>query len=103
MTCEQFWYDDPNLLEVYQRAYYRKVHEEAHINGYYNFIAMSTAIYNGFRKKGSKAQDYISKPYNVFEKYDKQKRTKKMGGVRQEYRQTLKAQMSWLNSVSNNK
>ena len=105
MTYEQFWYDDPNLLEVYERAYYRKIHEEAHIQGYYIRMAVDSALSQSefFNKKRGKVRQYPKKPIDVFEKYDKQKRTQKAGGVRQEYKQILQSQMSWLNSVSNNK
>lgn len=36
--------------------------EELHRQGYYNYIALGTALYNAFRDKGVQAKDYIQKP-----------------------------------------
>lgn len=98
MTIEQFWHNDPKLLEVYQKAYYNRLHEEAHLYGQYNFYAVSIAISNAFRKKGTKEQKYIDKP-DINKLFRKPKSEKQ---VIKQYRQGLNTQMSWLNAASNN-
>ena len=97
MTYHQFWYEEPKLLESYQKAYYRKLHEEAHIYGYYYFIGVSTALANAFRKKGEKAQEYIQKPIEVFKKRQSKQE------VQREYERGRNYQMNWVNALSSNK
>lgn len=94
MTYHQFWYEEPKLLESYQKAYYRKLHEEAHIYGYYDFIGVSTALSNAFRKKGEKAHEYIQKPIEVFKKKEKE------NTARVKFEQGRNYQMSWVNSLA---
>lgn len=99
MTYEQFWHDNPKLLTVYQKAYYNRLHEEAHLYGYYNYVAVSTALSNAFRKKGAQAEKYIDKPNidKLFKKPISEKQAIK------QYREGLQNQMSWINASSNNK
>lgn len=99
MTAEQFWHEEPKLLEVYQRAYYNRLHEEAHLSGYYNYVAVSIALSNAFRKKGTQEAKYIDKP--DINKLFKKPMTEKQ--VMQQYRQGLRTQMGWVNASSNNK
>lgn len=96
MTIEQFWHDDPKLIFVYQKAYLNKLHQEAHTQGFYNFVALTTALGNAFRKKGQKAEEYPRKPLDEPKKKTTNKKT------RQKYKALLHNQMSWLNSVSGN-
>lgn len=95
MTVEQFWHDDADLIIAYHKAYYRRLHTEAHAQGFYGFVALSTALGNAFRKKGEKAREYPRKPEDPF----KEKATKK---TLYKARERAKAQISWLNSMSNN-
>lgn len=95
MTVEQFWHSDPMLLKAYEKAYLRRLHIEAHAQGFYGFVAVSTALQNAFPKKGAKAQEYPQKPIDPF----KEKATKK---TLHKARERAKAQISWLNSMSNN-
>lgn len=87
MTIEQFWHDDPKLIYVYQKVYLNKLHQEAHIQGYYNFIGLTIALGNAFRKKGQQAEEYPTK--SLYE--PKKKVTTKINN-----------QISWVNSVSYN-
>ena len=95
MTVEQFWHSDPDLIIAYHKAYYRRLHTEAHAQGFYGFVAVSTALSNAFCKKGEKSHDYMQKPIDPF----KEKATKK---TLHKARERAKAQISWLNSMSNN-
>lgn len=95
MTDYEFWHKDPNLIVAFHKEYYRQLHEESHAQGFYSFVAVSTALSNAFRKKGEKAHDYMQKPIDPF----KEKATKK---TLHKARERAKAQISWLNSMSNN-
>lgn len=96
MTPQQFWHDDPDLLPAYHKAYYKRLHEQAHAQGYYNFLAFATAYGNANRKPGTQPTKYLSKPLDPFEK----KITAQ--NVRQVYRKQAQQQIGWLNSVSGN-
>lgn len=96
MTDEQFWHGDPTLIFDYQNAYMSDLHLIAHIQGYYDFIGLTTALGNAFRKKGQKAEEYPKKPL-----YEPKKKVATKN-ARQEYKAVLRNQMSWLNSVSGN-
>ena len=57
MTEAQFWDGDPWLVVAYRRKLELesdRLNEAAWLNGYYNFIGVSTALANAFRKKGAK-------------------------------------------------
>ena len=70
MTSEEYWHGDAMLP-----VYYRKKHEMCQDDenqrmwwqGYYNYTAVSTALQNGFRKKGEKAQPYPKEPFKIRE------------------------------------
>ena len=58
MTDDEFWHGDMRLLEIRQRAYYRKISYEKWLEGQYSAIAFSIAISNAFSKKGSSQAKY---------------------------------------------
>lgn len=96
MTDYEFWHKDPNLIVAYHKEYYCRLHEEAHIQGFYNYSALMTALNNfGLRFQKTKQVPYMEKPIDPF----KEKATKK---TLRKYRERAKAQISWLNSMSNN-
>lgn len=97
MTYEQYWHGEPNLLGIYYKSYMQKLHQEAHIYGYYQFVAVSTALSNAIREKGKKAIPYMEKPIEVF----KERKTKAQ--VESDNRRAFKHQASWVNALSNNK
>ena len=97
MTVEQYWHGDPKLLEAYYKTYLEGLHQDAHIYGYYQFIAVSTALSNAFREKGKKAIPYLEKPIEIF----KERKTKAQ--VQSDNRRAFKHQASWVNALSNNK
>ena len=65
MTLEQFWDGDPFIATYYRRKLeledFRNT-ELAWLNGYYDFVAVSTALSNAFRGKGKRAIDYPKAP-----------------------------------------
>ena len=76
MTPEQFWYGDVWLAADYYRAHQLTIQrrsEEMWLQGLYNFAAVSIAVGNAMRKKGTKAKHYPEKalrliPYTEEEK-----------------------------------
>lgn len=98
MTVEQFWHKEPDLIIAYHKAYYRRLHTEAHTQGFYNYSALMTALGNfGLRFKKTEQVPYMQKPIDPF----KEKLTEKQ--VDDKYRKTLNYQVSWINALSNNK
>lgn len=97
MTEDEYWNKDPRLLEAFYKTYMEELHREAHIYGYYNFVALTTALSNAFRDKGKKPIPYMEKPIEVF----KEKLTKEKAQM--EYRKAVNYQNNWLNALSANK
>ena len=61
MSKNDFWYGDSwKDYFIYEEAYYERLHEQTHIQGYYNFIAFNTIVNNIFldKKKGNKPLNY---------------------------------------------
>lgn len=69
MTKQQFWYEDYNDYFIYEEAYQERLHEEKHIQGYYNCIAFNTVLSNAFadKKKGDRPQSYPE--FNLYVQY----------------------------------
>lgn len=68
MSSDQFWLDDPWLVVAYRRASElrnQRLSEEEWLQGAYIFHAVSTAIYNAFKKKGAKAKNYMEEPIRI--------------------------------------
>ena len=53
MTREDFWLNcEWKEYFAYEEAYYEKLHETSHIQGMYNYIALTTVVGNIFKNKG---------------------------------------------------
>lgn len=101
MTDEQYWHGEPDLLQRYYEVYMQRIHQEAHLYGYYQYIAVSTALSNAFREKGKKVIPYIEKPLITEEYWNKKKITEE--NIDEEYKRGLNYQIDWVNALSNNK
>ena len=61
MSRNEFWYIcEWKEYFIYEEAYIEKMHEQAHIQGFYSFIALNTSLSNAFKKKEDKAVEYPS-------------------------------------------
>lgn len=104
MTLEQFWHGDPNLITIYQKAYNQKIHDEAFLQGWYNFEALSRALTNalsGLDGKRHKPIQYLDKPLvNANDYYNKPVTEEEL---EDKYRAVANYQVDWLNKLSNNK
>lgn len=59
MSRSDFWYgEDYKDYFLYEEAYYERLHETSHIQGYYNYIALNTIVGNVLKKKSDKAIEY---------------------------------------------
>ena len=84
MTYQEYWDDIPELTKYYRDAYQyvrKSKNEEMWREGYYIYIAVSTALSNGFRKKGASAIDYLEEPIpftrlELMEKQEKEDRSR---------------------------
>ena len=61
MTPNQFWEEDIELFFCYRNAYIKRLHNQCHIQGLYNFMAYSITIANMFKKNKSDKIDYPKK------------------------------------------
>lgn len=75
MTPNQFWYDEPRLLDVYIKKRELEldvINYNSWLIGLYVENAMAVVLSNAFGGKGSKQQTYFEKPLDAFN-YDKPK------------------------------
>ena len=69
MSYEQFWFGDPWIARSYREAYVERRKEENTrdwLQGAYFYNAITTALANAFRKKGTKTVDYLEEPFRIF-------------------------------------
>lgn len=70
MSHEEFWEGDPWLAVYYREAYRVRRKEENYrdwLQGAYIYHAVSTALGNAFRRRGSKATSYFDmEPFQIF-------------------------------------
>lgn len=68
MTYDQFWCGDVWLAEAYYRANLLSIQrrsEEMWLQGLYNFFAVSRAVGNALRQKGTRAKPYLEEPIRL--------------------------------------
>ena len=74
MTPNEFWYDEPRLLQSYIRKRELEldnINYVAWLFGLYNYHGFGTAISQAFSDKSSKGSTYFEKPLDLFnEKHD---------------------------------
>lgn len=71
MPTQEFWYEEPDLLWTYRKIYMDKLkiqneldNQQAWRIGLYVYEAISTALYNSFRKEGQPVQNYCERPHD---------------------------------------
>lgn len=71
VSYDEFWYGDYCRLKYYESRYLaqRKIqNEQAWMQGAYIYNAISVALGNAFRKRGSNPEKYLEKPIEFFGK-----------------------------------
>jgi len=77
MTYEQYWEQSPYLAVAYRKAYRLKReadNEQAWLQGLYVFDAFAVCLANAFAKRGSKKQNYIEKPIDIYPLTEREKK-----------------------------
>ena len=91
MTPEQFWYDEPRLLDVYVRKRELEldnINYSAWLFGLYSHYGIVVALANAFSKKSSKEITYFEKPLDNFDSSSlKGKPEKTKQDVNKDYRE----------------
>lgn len=93
VTYDEFWHGDYTRLKYYDRAYKLKTKMKNHelwLQGMYFYDAVSTALHNGFLKKGESVKHYAEKPYQIFELTEEEKEKEKEETIRK-FREQLTA------------
>lgn len=88
MTPNQFWYDEPRLLDSYIKKRQMEIdatNYNAWLFGVYTYKAMGTIMSNAFAKKGAKAEQYFDKPIEELNSTYQQKALKQ----KQEHRDVV--------------
>ena len=93
MSYNEFWYGDIELLNVYQKAYYRDRSYTAWLNGQFTSIAFGIVMSNAFAKKGAKKAEY-PKWVDPMEKFERKKLSEEDLEIK--FRQQQYDQQSWL-------
>lgn len=87
MTAEEFWHGDPNLVIAFRKAdklRWERFNTEAWLLGRYNYVAVATALNNGFSKKKI---DYPKQPADLFEKSEEEQKIEEQKAREQVYAQ----------------
>lgn len=77
MTPTQYWEESPYLAVAYRKAYRLKreaENEQAWLQGLYVFDAFAVCLANAFAKRGSKKQNYIEKPIDIYPLTEREKK-----------------------------
>lgn len=89
MTLDQFWYDEPRLLDVYVKKREKELDDinyQSWLIGLYNHYGVTIALANAFSDKGSKKSTYFEKPLELFDSsYSAIKKEQKKEDYRQQY------------------
>lgn len=70
ITWDEFWNMNPRIVNAYKEGFRLKREEDnafAYLQGVYFRDAIASTIGNVFKKKGAKAAEYPSKPYDLSE------------------------------------
>ena len=81
MTYEQYWVESPYLVIAFRKAYRlrREVeNENAWLHGLYVYNAVAVCLSNALSKRGSKKQEYIDRPIDIFPLTEKEKKRREM-------------------------
>ena len=69
MSYEEFWDKPPILAVAFRKAYRIKrqvENEQAWLQGFYVYDAFAVCLSNAFARRGSKKQNYLEKPLDIF-------------------------------------
>lgn len=79
MTPTEYWEESPFLAVAYRKAFRLKrqvENEQAWLQGMYVYDAFAVCMANAFSKPGSKRQNYIENPVEIFPLTEREKKFK---------------------------
>ena len=77
MSYEQYWEQSPYLVVSYRKAYRLRretENEQAWLQGLYVFDAFAVVMANVFAKRGSKRQEYLERPIDIYPLTEREKK-----------------------------
>jgi hypothetical protein len=77
MSYEQYWEQSPYLVVAYRKAYRLRretENEQAWLQGLYVFDAFAVVMANVFAKRGSKRQEYLERPIDIYPLTEREKK-----------------------------
>lgn len=77
MSYEQYWEQSPYLVVAYRKAYRLRretENEQAWLQGLYVFDAFAVVMANVFSKRGSKRQEYLERPIDIYPLTEREKK-----------------------------
>ena len=77
MSYEQYWEQPPYLVVAYRKAYRLRretENEQAWLQGLYVFDAFAVVMANVFAKRGSKRQEYLERPIDIYPLTEREKK-----------------------------
>ena len=77
MSYEQYWDESPYLVVAYRKAYRLRretENEQAWLQGLYVFDAFAVVMANVFAKRGSKRQEYLERPIDIYPLTEREKK-----------------------------
>ncbi len=77
MSYEQYWEQSPYLVVAYRKAYRLRretENEQAWLQGLYVFDAFAVVMANVFAKCGSKRQEYLERPIDIYPLTEREKK-----------------------------
>lgn len=75
ISWSEFWDMTPAIIDAHKKAFKIKKEEQnafAYIQGIYVRDALASTVGNMFKKKGAKAIEYPSQPYDLYAKAEEQ-------------------------------
>lgn len=82
MTYEQYWYDEPKLINAYIKAEEMRIskrNQELWLQGLYNHIALNTSLSNAFSKHSH--AKYIEKPFALTKREQEEEENRRVQQV----------------------
>ena len=84
ISWSEFWNMTPRTINAYKKAFKLKKEEQnafAYIQGIYFRDALASTVGNMFKKKGAKAIEYPSEPYNLYANQQTEESGEQDGGM----------------------
>lgn len=65
LSVKDFWDCEIDVFYCYENAYLSKLHNQTHLQGYYNYVALTIVLSNILRNKNDKELKYPEENYYI--------------------------------------